>query len=104
MTALQAIWIENCISLNHVPIDMFNLPNLIELSLFNGNIYFDDLVEYNVPENNWNDTEAVNQYFDRHLQYNLDHTQYWIAEIPIYEEDWTDFPDSLRAFLNQTDF
>eukprot|EP01083_Nonionella_stella_P016728 46723_1 len=43
---LLAIWID-VTSLTKIPLELFNLPQLLQLSLFNGNIDYDHLIDYN---------------------------------------------------------
>jgi len=79
-------------------------PNLLELSLFNGNIEYQSLIEYNVPENIQNDTDAVDQWFDDNFKFNPNQTDFWFVRHPINDENITGLPVSLQSFFNAIDF
>ena len=105
MNSLEAIWLDVCPQLREIPLTMFHLPHLRELSVFNGNIDFQSLVEYNVPEAVRNGTEAVEEWFDANFIFNSNETEYWLLLQPINDQNTADFPVSLQKFLNlnQTD-
>jgi len=104
MTQLKAIWIDNCILLKYIPMAIFNLPNLLELSLYRGNISFSSLIEYNVPDDIKNDTQAVNQWFDDNFHFESNHTDYWLFRQPINDMNITELPLSLQTFLTTANY
>ena len=102
LNQLEVIWIDITLLLTDVPISIFNLPNLIEFSLFNGLVSYQSLIEYNLPEDIWNDTDAVNQWFDDYFEFDIVRTDYWFSLHPLSEEIRTDLPQSLQTFLNRS--
>ena len=103
MTSLKAIWIDVCPDLTDIPLSMFKMPNLLELSLFTGSISYESLIEYNVPEEMQNDTDAVDQWFEENFAFNLNQTDYWFDGHPLCDsDDRSALPGSLQSMLNVT--
>merc|ERR1712130_96540 len=59
LPGIRAIWIDICPFLSAVPLAMFSLPTLVELSVYSGSIDMQSLIEFNVPDAIVNDTDAV---------------------------------------------
>ena len=102
MNQLKAIWIENCFYLTDIPLSMFNLPDLLELSLYFGDIDYHNLIEYNVPEDINNDTDAVDQWIDDNFIFDFDRIDYWLSRHPICNDNRSGIAVSVQRFLNGT--
>eukprot|EP01083_Nonionella_stella_P047667 127571_1 len=89
LTKLEAIWID-ATSLKAVPLSVFNLPHLLELSLFNGDIDVENLMIYN--------NISLTNTFE--LQINANAT-YWLAYNPICNE-LESLPSNLRSLIDDT--
>jgi len=96
LVQLQAIWIDKGFLVD-VPLSLFSLPNLKELSLYNNEIDFESLLEYNLPSNL---TLDESQWFAEHFAFDDRRTSYWISMNPICDENMTAFPPKLVSFLN----
>ena len=90
MTSLQAIWIDYCPSLRYIPLSLFSLPNLVELSLYHLNITHHALLEYN----------DVNEVA---TNYRSEQTKYWFSLNPICDENQSAFSSDLTSFLSLND-
>eukprot|EP01084_Bolivina_argentea_P013130 24602_1 len=100
---LKAFWVDFSPMLTSIPLSIFNLPHLIELSLYNGNIDYRSLLQYNIPNIQSNDTLSINAWFDGNLQpQNKSYNDYWFSFNPICEENITSFPASLKHILSSS--
>ena len=104
MTQLKALWVDACLQLTDVPLSIFNLPDIIELSLFNANIDYLSLLAFNIPDGMvTNDTEAIHEWFADHFHPNsLEDTTFWMSLNAICYEDDDVFPLKLREFVRAT--
>ena len=101
---LEAVYIDGCFLLRDIPISVFNLDNVIILSIFHASITYQSVLDYNLPiDIDTNDTEAVNEWMEDNFNYHsLNQTDYYLASNPICAEDATDFPSNLQYFLLDT--
>lgn len=99
--SLKALWIESCVYLVDFPLSIFSLPNLIELSLHQSNIEYQDLITYNIPEDMQNDTQGVELWFDDNFRFNIERTDYWFQS-PICDSNYSELPSGLANFVNVT--
>lgn len=60
LTTLEAVWIDLNWMLRDVPLSLLLLPKVVELSLFNNDMSWDSLLEYNFG----GDLEAAEQWFE----------------------------------------
>eukprot|EP01083_Nonionella_stella_P081792 225519_1 len=104
LQSLNELLIDVNFELTDVPISIFSLPNLIDLSLFLSGFTYHHLLAYNLPQNiSINDTINANQWFNDHFVWNDPHqTSYWLAQTPICEENIWELPWKLQLFINET--
>ena len=82
LTSLRKVILEG-LALNATFIELFALPELIELSLVDAVIDHQGIIQYNLPSDiDSNDLDAVNNWFDTHFNWNPD-AIYWLQNNPI---------------------
>eukprot|EP01084_Bolivina_argentea_P093119 167505_1 len=98
---LNALFIDSSYELINIPLSIFNLPNVFELSFYNGNINYNNLLSYNLPNNiSINNTYAINKYFDDTFYWN-NNTNYWLVFNPICNNiNNISLPIKLQSFMN----
>eukprot|EP01083_Nonionella_stella_P072699 196114_1 len=107
LTELTELLLDGCILLSDIPLSLFGLPKLADLSLFKADISYDDLLAYNMPHYGLeyidNDTVANAEWFNTHFHVNGDNqTTYWLALSPICDEDPGHYPTKLQSLIGAT--
>eukprot|EP01084_Bolivina_argentea_P154084 268632_1 len=86
--------IDNSVGLVDIPIQVFNFKNILEFSLFNADITYDNILSYN----NITDLKS----FD--LQWNTDPgIKYYLAGTSICDDDISSMHSSFQNFIQSTD-
>eukprot|EP01083_Nonionella_stella_P127286 385613_1 len=105
LTELTELLLDGCILLSDIPLSLFGLPKLADLSLFKADLSYEGLLAYNMPkygvDYHDNDTSTNAEWFNDHFQFNND-TTYWLALSPICEEEREQYPIKLQYLLNTT--
>ena len=80
LVKLKQLLFDVDIELKYIPLSIFNLPELRDLSLFQLDISYNNLLTYNLPQDiDDNDTDATNAWFNDNFKWNpLDQTNYWL--------------------------
>eukprot|EP01083_Nonionella_stella_P127285 385610_1 len=107
LTELTEVLLDGCILLSDIPLSLFGLPKLADLSLFKADFSYEDLLTYNMPyygvEYVDNDTVANAEWFNDHFLANMDNqTTYWLALSPICDEDPAHYPTNLQSLIATT--
>eukprot|EP01083_Nonionella_stella_P194517 717417_1 len=95
LRSLKQLSIDGEIHLVDVPLSMFGLPQLLELTLFHASVSYDTLIEYNVDTN---DSNQINDWLDTNFKWNED-TVYWLQRNPICQEDTNSMHSKIASFL-----
>ena len=99
LTQLRVLWLD-FLTVSAVPFTLFSLPNLIELSMYNGNLNYNSMLTYNFPSFA-NDTQAIGAWFDQIFAPRYDDANYWLSLNPICDNFQNDmYPSALVSFLN----
>eukprot|EP01083_Nonionella_stella_P168520 569140_1 len=99
LTSIKQLVFDICVSLQDIPISIFNLPNMATLSLFKGFVDYESLLQYNAPsEINLNDSDASLSWFESNFRFNA-FTQYWLSLNPICNDNTSEYPMTLRNML-----
>eukprot|EP01083_Nonionella_stella_P268263 906789_1 len=104
LQSVQQLLIDGTLQLSDVPLSIFNLSNLYDLSLFHAQITVESLLLYNVDEDiDLNDTVALNGWFEDHFDWHSNQTTYYLQLNPLCESDLDSLdlyvPNKLRFFL-----
>eukprot|EP01083_Nonionella_stella_P052304 138820_1 len=99
LTSLKVFTMDVTLYLKNVPLSIFSLPDLYWLSLFKGDINYLDLLLYNLPHIDPNDTGAVNDWFDANFDWNGNQTDYYLQFNSICEEVTDAFPNKWKQFI-----
>eukprot|EP01083_Nonionella_stella_P106358 306793_1 len=100
LTHLEQLVIDSSQTLVNIPLSMFSLPNLYDLSLYSSSITYVDLISYNLDgtDIDINDTEEINEWFDTSFKWNP-HTTYWLQRTPLCDENLSDMPTGFADFM-----
>eukprot|EP01083_Nonionella_stella_P081584 224785_1 len=102
LTQLKQLIIENCVRVEEIPLSVFNLSNLVVLSLFNNLISLQSLIEYNVPKDmDKNDTDGLVEWFKDALIIGSNIEDYYLAWNPICDENITWFAAELTDSMRE---
>ena len=88
LVLLKQLLIDSAFELEDVPMSIFNLPNLYELSLFQSSISYESLIAYNLPDYiAANDTFSVMEWLNSTdtFGWNRD-TKYYLQRSPLCDE------------------
>eukprot|EP01083_Nonionella_stella_P247380 857758_1 len=98
LTQLKQLTIENCILMEEIPLSVFNLSNLVILSLFNNLISLQSLIQYNAPiDIDKNDVE----WLKNELIIGSKIEEYHLAWNPICDENTTWFAAELNDSISE---
>eukprot|EP01083_Nonionella_stella_P249005 861460_1 len=93
---LQIVIFDALPQLTYIPIGLFSLPKLRELSIWKAGITYDTLLQFN----NISATDQIETYFDEHFNWHTS-TDYYISLNEICDEMYV-LPSKLQQFINET--
>ena len=83
LKSLKQFFCDVCPELKDIPLGLFHLPELRDLSLFQSSIEYMDLLNYNLPSPlNFINNTIINAWFNDAFNWNND-TDYWFQLTPI---------------------
>eukprot|EP01083_Nonionella_stella_P094719 265838_1 len=98
---LQHFLLNGCVGLSTLPISLFALPHLLELSLWHQSVAFEDVLSFNNITNT--SKQSLEIYFERNFEWNEDAT-YYLSLNPICDnQNRSELPTKLQTFLNRFD-
>eukprot|EP01084_Bolivina_argentea_P182215 314615_1 len=84
LTLLKQLLVDATFTLSKIPLSIFNLPMLYDLSLFKGDISVESLLAYNMQNNVSTDVHELDLWFNNTFYWNTNNaTNYWLQVNPI---------------------
>eukprot|EP01083_Nonionella_stella_P043973 118605_1 len=101
---LEIVILNGLVELTDVPIALFSLPHLRELSIWHGAITYENLIAFNNVTDDLNATDEIETYFNEHFNWNAgDDHEYYISLNDICDEKIREeLPSKLQQFINET--
>eukprot|EP01083_Nonionella_stella_P135456 412062_1 len=99
LSKLKQLIADNCLQLQDIPLSVFALPELVTLSLFHGSITLQSLIQYNVPNNIRNDTNASVEWLRNTFEIAPNIEEHYLQYNPICIETVQWFPSEYNGVM-----